>query len=190
MDTISAVGGRRSIRQFSQKKIGKKVLLDLADGARMAPSAANLQPLHFLIVNDSDISARISATLKWATHLGNWEPKKNKVAPAFIIILFDSVLKPSGYEYEAGMAAENIMVCAASMGLGSCCLSVFNKKRMNKMLEIPERYVPILAIALGHPAEKSVVEEEVGSLKYWRDNEGNMHVPKRSAKSIVHYNSF
>jgi len=50
--------------------------------------------------------------------------------------------------------------------------------------------VPILAIALGHPAEKSVVEEEVGSLKYWRDNEGNMHVPKRSAKSIVHYNSF
>ena len=69
MDVETAIMKRRAIRRFNQKPVPIDVLKKLVDAARLAPSGANLQPLQYIVVNDSDLLAKIFSTLSWAGYL-------------------------------------------------------------------------------------------------------------------------
>lgn len=188
MEAYEAIMKRRAIRQFKRDKIDSKTLIKIADAGGLAPTAANLQPLRFLIIDKPELSSRIFETLHWAGYLPDWAPPKNKQPAAYIFILVDSEIRKSMYEYDVGLAAGNIMVAATSFGLGSCCLAVSNKEKTAEILGISDRYLLSLVIALGYSAEKSRVEEMKESVKYFRDEEGILHVPKRKSDDIIHVN--
>lgn len=62
-----------------------------------------------------------------------------------------------------------------------------NKQALAEALHIPERYEVILVIALGKPKEVVVLEEvtDPQDIKYWRDEQGVHHVPKRKLEDII-----
>ena len=188
MDTYKAIINRRSIRQFKKKKIERSVLKKIADAGRLAPTPMNLQPLHFLIVDEKKKTNFMFKTLKWAGHLKSWEPGEEKQPSAYILLLVDKNLKKEGFEYDLGLAASNLMIAATGLGLGSCCLAVLDKKETGKFLKIPKNLIPILTIALGYPNQKSKTTILKGRIGYSMDRRGNILVPKRSKKDVIHLN--
>ena len=191
MDIIyNTILSRRSIRQFTQEPIPSNLLHQMIDAARVAPSAANLQPLEYLIVTDKKICAEVFETIGWAGYLKPlWKPEENKRPTAYIIIL---VCKgQSKYaQWDIGLAAENIMLLAEAQGIGSCMLLKINRGQLRRILKIPESIQIDSVIALGYKGEQPVLEEMTNSIEYWKDDHDILHVPKRRLTDILHLNQY
>ena len=182
---------RRSIRRFKKKKIPFTVLKKLINAARVAPSAANLQPCEFIVIDKKDTVNKIFPTLRWAGYikpLGN--PPKGQEPTAYIVVLINRRKKPLYGIEDASAAVENILLVAQQEGLGSCWLGAIDKTKIRKVLKVP-RYCEVkYVLALGYPAEKPQLERLRVCLKYWKDKGGTLHVPKRSLKEILHRNRY
>lgn len=191
MDTFKAIITRRSIRKFKQKPIPKSVLTRILESARLAPSAANLQPCEFIVVDESKVKDELFSALKWAGYiapLGN--PSKEERPFTYIVTITDSRKSKDWALIDASIAMENMILAATNDGIASCWLGAIDKDRIRQILAIPKQYNVEFVLALGYPAEKSVVEKYKGDTKYWKDEKGVFHVPKRSLKEIVHRGKF
>jgi len=190
MDVYDAIVNRRSIRRFQQEPINLELLKKFVNAARLAPSAANLQPLEYLIVNDIKLCSKVFITLSWAAYIKpKWSPSENERPTAYIIILVKDSSN-NWYQRDASFAAENIVLAAEGEGLGSCILCKIDKEKLRDELNIPEEIIIDSVIALGYKQEKSVVEDFKDSIKYWRDENNIMHVPKRNSEEITHFNKY
>lgn len=189
MDVTEAIQARRSIRKFQQKEVSTDVLKKLVDAARMAPSAANLQPLEYLIVTDDNLRKKVFDELNWAGYLSNGTPKDGEQPTAYIVVLANQNINQED-QVDVGLAAENIMLAAVAEELGSCMLRSIKRYNLRGILSVPNHLAIDSVIALGFPAEKSVPEELTDSIEYWKDDKDILHVPKRNLEDIVHFNSF
>ena len=182
---------RRTIRKYLEKEVPEEILIRCVDAARLSPSAANLQPLKYVIVNDKNLLRKVFDALKWAGYLPDeLKPKEENMPRAYIVILLDKTIRPNP-GHDAGIAAMSISMVAYDEGLGSCILGSINRGRLRKILNIPDHLEIVLVVALGYPAEKSVVDElRNGDVKYWVDEKGVLHVPKRDLESIVKWNKY
>jgi nitroreductase len=177
----------RSYRRFFQNQtIPEDHLLSMIDAARLSPSSRNLQPIKFFYTNRSKVSEKIFPALGWAGYLKDWDgPAEGERPSAYIILLHDKAIAP-GYSCDNGIFAQSILLRAVELGWGGCMIASVKKELLKKELDIPRELDPILVIALGKPAEKVVVEEaENGEIKYWRDNQGVHHVPKRRLDQLI-----
>lgn len=191
MDVKDAIRNRRTIRKYRQEPIDRKVLETLIEGARLAPSAANLQPLEYIIVDDDKLLDQVFETLAWAAYIypeGN--PKEGERPTAYIVVLANAEDGGKWNVHDAGAAIMGILLEAYSYGIGSCWVGSVKRKRLAELLNIPGKYEIDSVIALGYPAEKSVAEDMKDSIKYYKDDEGVVHVPKRNLESILHINGF
>jgi nitroreductase len=182
------VKNNRSYRRFYQSvTIPRETLLELIDLARHSASAGNLQPLKYMLSYDPERNATIFKHLAWAGYLKEWPgPGEGERPSAYIIVLSDTrIAKSPGCDH--GIACQSILLGATEMGLGGCIVGSIRKNELREALGIPKHLEILLVIALGKPKE-TVVIEEVGSdgdIKYWRDNKGVHHVPKRKLDDIV-----
>jgi len=180
---------RRSIRRFRQKKIKRDLIEKMVNAARLAPSAANLQPLEFVIVDEKEICLKVFETLSWAGYLKDWNPSVDESPMAYIVILVNDKKNP-WYLRDVSFAAANIVITAENEGLGSCILCKIDKEKIRDILKIPEEILIDSVIALGYKKEQPVVEDLTDSVKYWKDAEQVIHVPKRRLERITHYNTY
>ena len=95
------------------------------------------------------------------------------------------MFKKNNYELDVGAAAQNIFLTAWEEGIGTCWIGAFDKDAVREILNIDERYIINTVVALGYMAEKPVVEDEKGSIKYYKDENGVLHVPKRKLDDII-----
>ncbi len=178
----------RSYRRFIQKhQIKDKWLYRLLHLARQSASGANLQPLKFILSNSDDKNELIFNTLSWAGYLKGWDgPEEGERPSAYIILLGDMDLDKS-FQYDAGIASQSITLGAAELGLGACLIGSIKRDTLRSALAIPEKYEILLVIALGKPAEQVVIDDvdENGEIKYWRDEKGVHHVPKRGLEEVI-----
>lgn len=191
MNIDDIILGRRSIRQFRQKRISKSFLESLVNAGRLAPSASNLQPLEFYVVEDISLRNQVFPCLKWAAYIepdGN--PSPGREPAAYIFVLVNLKIRDKVFEYDVGAAMENMILTAWSRGVAGCWLLSVDRERLRGVLGVPDDYRIDSVLALGYPDEESVVEEFSGSIKYWKDGKGRFHVPKRSMKDIIHYDSW
>lgn len=180
---------RRTIRKYLDKDVPREILIRCVDAARLSPSAANLQPLKYVIVDDKRLLREVFSALRWAGYLPEkYKPKEKDMPRAYIVILLDKNIRKSP-GHDAGIAAMSISLVAHDEGLGSCILANIDGERLRKILNIPEHLEIILVVALGYPAEKPVVDKlRDGDVKYWIDENGVLHVPKRDLESILMWN--
>ena len=160
----------------------------MADCARLIPSAQNLQPLRYLIV-DGEERETLFSHLKWAGYLTEWEgPGKGERPSAYIIILNDTDISKV-VKWDHGIAAQTILLCAASHGMGGCIIGSINRDALSADLSIPAKYSIELVIALGFPKENVVIEEisSGDDIKYYRDSNANHHVPKRKLDDVLFF---
>ena len=150
-------------------------------------SAANLQPLKYLLACEPEKNAAIFSCLAWAGYLKDWPgPAAGERPAAYILILGDTEISKN-FGCDHGIAAQSILLGARAQGLGGCLLGSIQRDRLRELLRIPAKFDILLAIALGRPKE-TVVLEEVSpgdSIKYWRDDQGVHHVPKRRLEDII-----
>ena len=178
----------RSYRRFDESAdIDQKLLRDCVDLARLSASGANAQPLKYVLSNDRETNAKIFSTLSWAGYLQDWHgPTEGERPSAYIVLLLDTSLrKDPGCDH--GIAAQSIMLGAVEKGLGGCMLGSIRKQELSDALQLPSHFEILLVVALGKPVE-TVEVETVGSdgdIKYWRDEEGVHHVPKRSLDEVI-----
>lgn len=179
---------RRTIRRFKQKPIPKYIIKRLINAARLAPSAANLQPLEYVIVADKDICARIFPHLKWAGYIApEGTPPPDKRPVAYIAVLVNKTkAQPKYAAYDVGAAAQNILLAAWEQGIGSCWMQAIDRRKLKKILNISPDYRLDSVISLGYRAESPVIEIFKGSVKYWKDKKGTLHVPKRTLNQLIY----
>ncbi|MGD9344834.1 MAG: nitroreductase family protein [Candidatus Aminicenantes bacterium] len=191
MSVYKNIISRRTIRQFKTQSISRDILENCVDTGRLAPSAANLQPLEFIVVDDARITKEVFPCLKWAAYIapeGNPRPGQEPVA--YVIVIVNREIRSQGYEWDVGAAMENMILTAWEEGIGSCWLLSIDRDRLRRILSVPEHYRIDSVLALGYPAEESMVEELTDSVKYWKDDKGRLHVPKRALKDVLHRNVF
>lgn len=177
----------RSYRRFCQdERITDKQLLEMIDLARLSASGMNKQALKFVIINSPGDCERVFPSAIWAGYLEGWDgPQEGERPAAYIIILGDKELG-TAFGVDHGIAAQSILLGAVEKGLGGCMIGSIRRKELRKDLNIPERYEILLLIALGKPGEEVVIDElQNNDIKYWRDEKGVHHVPKRSLDDIL-----
>ena len=178
----------RSYRRFYQEAvIEHETLSELVDLARLSASAANMQPLRYILSCDPEKNALIFPHLAWAGYLKDWPgPSEGERPSAYIIILGDTEITQS-FGCDHGIAAQSILLGATEKGLGGCIIAAVQRDKLCQALKIPPRYEILLVLALGKPRETVVVETvgADGDIKYWRDSEGTHHVPKRLLDEII-----
>jgi len=178
----------RSYRRFFEEfVISESELAELVDLARLSGSAANLQPLKYILSSKSEKNELIFPHTAWAGYIPDWQgPKKGERPSAYIIILGDTrISKTFGCDH--GIAAQSILLGAVEKGWGGCMIGSIQRQNLRKALDIPAHFQILLIIALGKPREKVVLEKASSgdNIKYWRDTKDVHHVPKRPLKNII-----
>jgi len=185
--TCEKIRKRRTIRKYLQKPVPEEVMLKCVDAARLSPSGGNLQPLRYVIVNDPKLLKQVFSTLSWAVYLLDYYPTEEEMPQAYIILLLDK--KGRTPIHDASIASMSISMVAYDEGLGSCILASVDREKLREVLNVPEGLAVVLVVALGYPAENPVVEPvKDGDIKYWLDENGVLHVPKRDLKDVVRWN--
>jgi len=191
MSLLDLVISRRSIRQFRQKTISRDILRDIVNAGRLAPSAANRQPLEFIVVDDGNKRSEIFPCLKWAGYIApRGNPKPGQEPQAYVVVLVNTKIREKGYEWDSGAAVENMILAAWEKGIGSCWIVSVDKNTVISLLDVPASYQIDSVIAFGYPAESPVIEDLKDSVAYWKDENGCLHVPKRKLADVIHFNEF
>ncbi|QTA92718.1 nitroreductase family protein [Desulfonema magnum] len=178
----------RSCRRFYQDhSVDSESLKSLVNLARLSASAGNLQPLKYILSCDPEMNAQIFSCLAWAGYLKDWPgPDQGERPSAYIIILGDTeISKDFGCDH--GIASQSILLGAKEKGLAGCIIGAINREKLRDILNIPAQFKILLALAMGKPKEEIVTQDvgTDGSIRYWRDDKGVHHVPKRSSEEII-----
>ena len=178
----------RSCRRFEEGfAVERRTLEELVELTRFSASAANLQPLKYILCCEPAKNAAVFLTLAWAGYLKDWPgPAEGERPAAYIVILGDTEINNT-FGCDHGIALQSILLGAREMGLAGCAIGLIKRDELRKALDIPARFEILLVVALGKPKEQVVLEEvgQDGSIKYWRDDAGVHHVPKRSLKELI-----
>ncbi|MEM3700970.1 MAG: nitroreductase family protein [Candidatus Bathyarchaeia archaeon] len=145
MNTFEAIQKRHSIRAYESTPLPEEKLMKILEAGRLAPSAGNIQPWHFIVVRDTEKRERLAKT-RWAKFLAE--------APVVIVGCGDQKASPKWFTVDVAIAMENIVLAATSEGLGTCWVGSFNEDEVKKLLKIPEKYRVVALLAVGYPREK------------------------------------
>lgn len=164
---------RRSVRKYTDEKIDRDTLLQVVNAGRIAPSAVNLQPWQFIIIDDASMIKKISES-----YPRDWFSK----AKAVIVICGDhstSWTRKDGKDHcdiDAAIATDHMALAAADLGLGSCWVCAFDEEKCRDALELPEFLEPIVLLPLGYPSDAVDLEKHLEN--------------RKSLDEIVNWNKF
>jgi len=176
MDTILS---RRSIRRYQEKAVPDEILNKLLEAARWAPSWANTQCWHFVVVKDDEIKRKIQESVSPRN------PSSLAIVNAPVLLVVCAQLKKSGYYngeyptkfgdwfmYDLGLATQNLCLAAHDSGLATVIVGLFDQDRVGEIIKLPAEHEVLVLIPVGYP-----------------DHEPSP--PKRlELQEFVHYDSF
>lgn len=191
MTVYEATKKRRTIRRFKQTPIPFEILKKIVNAGRLAPSSANLQPVEYFVVDKPDLIEKVFETLKWAGYISPAGGPPSGKRPVAYIIVLTNIEKNAGHcERDAAAAIENMMLVAFEEGIGSCWLRAVDFDKLNNILGLPEYASIDSVVAFGYSDESPRIEEMQDSVKYWKDEAGILHVPKRKLEDVLFYNEY
>jgi len=143
---FNAIYSRRSIRNFKDKDVEKTKIEKLLRTAMAAPSACNIQPWDYIVIDTKEIIGKIKNSIE---KYGNYN------TPLIMVITGNNKnipWKDNGI-IDCALAMENIMIAAPTIGLGTVCIGGFNRQIIKEILEIPEGIEAIGMLYIGYPNE-------------------------------------
>jgi nitroreductase len=178
----------RSYRRFDESRsIDRETLVEFVDLARHTPSAANSQPLKFMLSCRAADNARVFPHLRWAGALTDWSgPSDGERPTGYILILGDTTISKN-VRWDDAIAAQTILLAAAERELGGCMIGSIDRDSLRTALNIPKHLEILLVLALGTPVETVVLHDDASpdERPYWRDEDGVHHVPKRGLEEVL-----
>jgi nitroreductase len=159
MDALGVLFTRRSIRKYESTPVSDADLHTILEAGMNAPSANNRQPWHFIVVNDRAKLNGIMDAHPYTRMLAQ--------APMAIVVVADTDRSPGYFQQDCAAAIENMLLAAKALGLGTVWCGIYpNDARvaaMQELFAIPEPFVALAVVALGHPAE------DKGRVERWSD---------------------
>ena len=178
----------RTVRRFdASDRVGYDTLLELVTLARISPSSGNKQPLRYAIVHELADCDAVCESLLWAYYLEDWPgPEPHERPTGYIVLLRDDSVA-ADFCHDSGIAAQSMILGAAERGLGTCIFASADQEKFRKILSLPATMRVELVVALGKATEEVVIEEILpgGDHRYWRDEQGIHHVPKRRLQDVL-----
>lgn len=158
---IDNIYARRSIRQYQQKPVDREQIVSLLKAAMAAPSACNLQPWEFVVLDEP---GQVEAARK---HIGGGQ----FYAPVILLVCARTTYVPwdgNGWMIDCAAAIENLMLAAKAMGLGTLWIGDFDADALGQLLDIPQEVALVSVVYLGHPAEeKAPITRYKEEAVYW-----------------------
>jgi len=177
----------RSYRRFdSSAALDETTLIELVDLARQSASAANMQPLRYILSWEKERNSLIFDHLKWAGYLKEWPgPDQHERPTGYVILLAET--GNQFVKFDAGIACQSMLLAAVEKHLGGCMFGSIDREGLIEKMGIPKEYEIVLILALGKPVEQVVLDQvpDDGDIKYWRDQNNVHHVPKRKLENII-----
>lgn len=162
MNFLELVNKRQSDRQYEEgRQIPSEVIGRIIEAARLAPSATNSQPWHFIIVDEPDLKKKVASAL---TSKLTGSMNAFAASASVLIVLVEEpanligkmgelLLKEHLSHIDLGIAASHIVLAATEEGLGSCVIGWVNQKKVKELLHIPKKKSVPLVISLGYSIE-------------------------------------
>ena len=146
MEVFDAIKARISARSYDSSRIPSEAVLSrVLESARLAPSAMNYQPWHFVVVTDSGKRASM-AKARYAGFL--------KEAPIVIVGCGDRKKSPRWYAVDVTIAMQNMVMTATSEGLGTCWIGSYDENAIREMLKVPDQWSIVALLAIGYAKKK------------------------------------
>jgi nitroreductase len=150
MDLYQVIRERRSVRNYLATPIAKEILDRLWEAVRLAPSACNIQPWRFLVLNSAE------ATEPLRRLLGEWV----FTAPLVVVGLGNSKLAwsrdgQSIHPIDVAIAMEHLVLAAAAEKLGTCWICAFDRRAVSRVLDLSPEWDPVVITPLGYPRDDS-----------------------------------
>ncbi len=178
----------RSYRRFYEdQRLDKETLTELVELTRLCPSAANRQPLKYLLACSREDTVKIFPHLRWAGAIKDWPgPAEGERPAAYIVILGDTQITKN-FDVDPGIVAQSMLLAAVEQGLGGCMVGSIDRAGLRQVLGIPDRFEITLVVALGKPSETVVLKDAKTphDIDYWRDQQDLHHVPKRPLTELL-----
>jgi len=150
MDVHQAIRIRRSVRTYEDKPIDPGTYQKLLDALRFAPSACNIQPWRFLLIEDKELRLKVAT----AANQQMW------MAEAAVTVVAcgypqDAYKTMGGYgnsvDIDLAIALDHLSLAAAAEGLGTCWIGAFDEKAVKEILQIPAEAKVVAMMPVGHP---------------------------------------
>lgn len=153
---MEAIYGRRSVRRYQSRRVEKEKIQLVLDAAFHAPSARNLQPWHFTVIEDPALIAELEEGVRRVEN----SPQMRVFHGAPAVIMVSGHGENHWNQIDCGLATENLLLAAHSLGLGTCMVG-FVMRYLNQpeasgtleKLRLPEGFSPLYAVAIGYPDE-------------------------------------
>lgn len=170
-EVFAAINARRSVRSYTKQEVDAETIESLLHAAIRAPTAMHQEPWGFVVVQDKKLLKKLGdkATVHFIQHvLEHYSSESARVAetfsrPDFNIFYGASTLliicarhDGSFVTADCWLSAENLMLAACSMGLGTCVIGssidTLNLPEMKAQLAIPEDYTVVVPLIVGYPS--------------------------------------
>jgi nitroreductase len=190
MDMMELMKTRRTYRRFTQEPVPQEVLDDILLSTRYSSSAANRQPLRFIVIKDKEKVDEVFQYTTWAGQLPKelgW-PKDDERPTLFIAVIENPEIS-AWCDTDTGIALANMTLAAWAHGVGSCIIGACNKPVLSEMFGLSEKEKLHSVVAFGYPTHKSTIvdPEEDGKLNYYVDDKVDYYVKKRKLSDTVSY---
>ncbi len=159
MDAYACILSKRDSRSYTDQGIPQGTVDRILQAGRMAGSSKNTQPWAFVVLRDRARKEALAACGQFAQHVPS--------APLVIAV----VLLPNGGDFDAGRAAQNMMLAAWAEGVTSCPVAMHDRECAARVLGLPEGHRVSIVISFGYP-----------------ESEASRHrgVPRKPLSELVH----
>ncbi len=152
MEFYEVIKKRKSVRKYKPDPIPEEILNRILDAGRIAPSAKNLQPWHFIVVKDPSIKKELAAACRnqmWMADASvivcGCADEKNCYAKLGSLGL--------SFQVDLAIALDHMILAATAEGLGTCWIAAYNEAEVKKVLNIPNTLRVVCLTPIGYPAE-------------------------------------
>jgi len=146
MDTLQAIFERRSIRKYKREAIPDEHLKQILEAGRQAPSAANRQPWHFVVIREAEQKQRVAEACNGQTWMAD--------ASCILVALGLPAASSKWYRVDVAIALENMVLAARSLGYGTCWIGAFDPEKVKAVCQIPPEAEVVACTPLGVPDAK------------------------------------
>jgi len=157
MSFLELAARRYSVRNFDSREVENDKMLKVLEAARIAPSACNYQPYHFIVITDNETRKRINEC-----YPREWFKK----APVVIVACGDHCMswkradRKDHCDVDVAIAVDHMTLAAAELGLGTCWVCAFDAKKCHEILSLPKNLEPVVLLPVGYPAEGAAVPDK------------------------------
>ena len=156
MNVMEAIRNRRSVRAYSDKPIPPEVMQQMRQALRYAPSACNIQPWHFVLVQDPKLRRDVAAAARGQ----HWMAQ----APVIVAAcgLPEQAYKHMGgygnsVDVDLAIAMDHLTLAAVAEGLGTCWIGAFSEEKVKQLLGVPANVKVVAMTPLGYPASADLI---------------------------------